>query len=103
MLSVRYSLGETLLCSRVGVLRVYTRAARHMHTLYQCQWSSHGSNMILVKMSTFLDFNLHTEEERATECKSKEQSFKKGNYFYQSKAVSPQFTGWVTDPQEMRF
>lgn len=40
--------------------------------------------MILVKCPPFI-FQFTYRRERATECKSKEQSFKRRNYFYQSK------------------
>jgi len=41
---------------------------------------------------------LHTERERATECKSKEQNFKK-NHFYQSTQFSHSSQGWVKYPR----
>lgn len=52
--------------------------------------------MILVKCPP-LCFNLHTERERATECKK--QSFKEKKWFLPIYAVLPQFTGWVKYPR----
>ena len=72
---------------------LHTRSAGHMHTLL-CQWSSHGSNMILVKCPPF---QFTYRRERATECKSKEHSFKKRNCFYESKQLRhSSWDGWRT-------
>lgn len=95
---VRYSLCEMLLGSKVGVLQIYTCSARHMHTLYQCQWSSRGSNMILVKMSTFLfQFYIQKESERQN-VKANNRILRK-NCFYQSTQFSHSSQRWVKNPR----
>lgn len=73
---------------------LHTRSAGHMHTLLSMPvkfpWKQHDFG----KMSTF---QFTYRRERATECKSIEQGFKKRNRFYQSKQLRhSSWAGWRT-------
>lgn len=58
---------------RAGVPWVDTRSADHMHTPQKHQWSSHGSNMIMVKCPPLCFSILHTVESEQQIVKAKKK------------------------------